>query len=583
MKKTKGKFPGKTIFLSVVICVCAVLALPACRTENAGAGPDFALAGDLADGSILHCFSWDFRTIRLSLPDIAAAGFSAVQTSPANACLAGEDGGMDLYGHGKWYYHYQPVDWKTGNYQLGSREEFRLLCAEAERCGIRVLVDVAPNHTTPEISAVSPGLVQAAGGMDRLYHKGAAKRLTNYGDRLQCTTYSMGGLPDVNTENPGFQAYFFAYLHDLIDCGADGFRFDTAKHIGLPDDPKEDDGLENDFWPNLRASLKDEGPLFLYGELLHGPNDRLADYIEAIGAVTASAYGIKLRSAVTSGRFSAATLGNFFAGGETERLVTWVESHDNYINDGNWAVMDENDVVLGYAVAAARKGGTPLFFSRPYGSDRQNRWGSMNRIGCAGSDGYKDPRVRAVNFFRIEMAGEDEALSEEAGGSVLVIRRGKKGAVLVNGGGEVPVDFALPLRNGEYTDRVTGARFQVRGGRLTAETPLPAHSVTVLTGKDWTERPAQIFLAAEGEFRFPDENPLPVILRARNAEQAFWSLDGAPPVPFTDGTQVEIPPGADGTAVLTLTASGTEGQTSFREFVYSSVGTGGTKKTGTDG
>ena len=253
------------------------------------------------------------------------------------------------------------------------------------------------------------------------------------------------------------------------------------------------------------------------------------------------------------GTVAAATLGNFFAGGETERLVTWVESHDNYINDGNWAVMDENDVVLGYAVAAARKGGTPLFFSRPYGSDRQNRWGSMNRIGCAGSDGYKDPRVRAVNFFRIEMAGEDEALSEEAGGSVLVIRRGKKGAV------------------------------QVRGGRLTAETPLPAHSVTVLTGKDWTERPAQIFLAAEGEFRFPDENPLPVILRARNAEQAFWSLDGAPPVPFTDGTQVEIPPGADGTAVLTLTASGTEGQTSFREFVYSSVGTGGTKKTGTDG
>ena len=90
-------------------------------------------------------------------------------------------------------------------------------------------------------------------------------------------------------------------------------------------------------------------------------------------------------------------------------------------------------------------------------------------------------------------------------------------------------------------------------------------------------------IVGRGEFRFPDENPLPVILRARNAEQAFWSLDGAPPVPFTDGTQVEIPPGADGTAVLTLTASGTEGQTSFREFVYSSVGTGGTKKTGTDG
>lgn len=66
-----------------------------------------SLAQNTADGSILQTFSWDFNTIRESMPDIAAAGFSAIQTSPVNACLAGEGGGMELYGDGKWYYHYQ--------------------------------------------------------------------------------------------------------------------------------------------------------------------------------------------------------------------------------------------------------------------------------------------------------------------------------------------------------------------------------------------------------------------------------------------------------------------------------------------
>ena len=59
------------------------------KTDSAG-------ADDIANGAILQAFSWDFNTIRESMPDIAAAGFSAVQTSPVNACLEGEGGGMEL-------------------------------------------------------------------------------------------------------------------------------------------------------------------------------------------------------------------------------------------------------------------------------------------------------------------------------------------------------------------------------------------------------------------------------------------------------------------------------------------------------
>ena len=76
---------------------------------------DYKTADNIADGAILQCFCWDFNTIKESMADIAAAGFTSLQTSPINECLEGEDGGMELYGNGKWYYHYQPTDFKIGN------------------------------------------------------------------------------------------------------------------------------------------------------------------------------------------------------------------------------------------------------------------------------------------------------------------------------------------------------------------------------------------------------------------------------------------------------------------------------------
>ena len=112
-------------------------------SQTQPASIDYKTADKVADGAILQAFCWDFNTIKESMGDIAAAGFSAVQTSPINECLEGEDGGMDLYGNGKWYYHYQPTDFKIGNYQLGTRDEFKAMCDEAHKYGVKVIVDVS--------------------------------------------------------------------------------------------------------------------------------------------------------------------------------------------------------------------------------------------------------------------------------------------------------------------------------------------------------------------------------------------------------------------------------------------------------
>ena len=434
----------------------------------------------IKDGAILHCWCWSFKTIEEKLPEIASAGFSAIQTSPINTCLVGEKGGLELFGRnggGKWYYHYQPVDWKIGNYQLGTREDFERMCKKAESLGIGVIVDVVPNHTTPQKAAVNPDFIKACGGIEKLYHANSSQSVKSYVNRLQSTSHSMGGLPDINTENPLFQAYFMAFMNDAVDCGADGFRFDTAKHIALPDDPLDPAAQKNNFWPVFTGkeavngiSLHKANELFLYGEVLQAENTREKDYAKYL-AVTASHYGKTLRSQVKSDSLSAKYLKNWRNEAGGDRLVTWVESHDTYANEGESAKLTNFQLRAGWAVIAARKEGTPLFFSRPKGAEGVQFPGA-SKIGDAGNDEFKNPEVIAVNKFRTAMRGEEENLfnaDEDGGSKILCIERGKKGVVIINTGDEVKIKAPSSLPDGIYADKAYGLQFKVKKGMLSAK------------------------------------------------------------------------------------------------------------------
>lgn len=529
-------------------------------------------ADSIEAGTILQCFCWDFNTIKESMADIAAAGFTSVQTSPINECLEGENGGMELYGNGKWYYHYQPTDFKIGNYQLGTREEFKAMCEEADKYGISVLVDVIANHTTPETDAVSQDLIEAGGGsLETLYHKGNANDLNNYSSRLDCTTYKMGGLPDINTERPSFQDYFFEFINDCIDCGADGFRYDTAKHIGLPDDPKEDDGFENNFWEKATTSVKNADSLFIYGEVLQGNNDRIKDYISAIGRTTASTYGSKIRSAVNNNVLSPGSVSDYWLGDIDPNVVTWVESHDNYINDGTAYSYTNEQIILGWSIITARKDGTPLFFDRPYNSSMDNIWG-MNRIGTQGDDFYKDSRVKAVNFFRTAMRGEEENLASPGDDtSALIIERGNKGAVIVNTEGTLKTGFEIGLADGTYVDRVDNkTTYTVSNGKLTSDADIPENSVVVLYNEGYKETaaPAEVGVAEDTEFAYEGDS-IDVTLTCSNTDNATYSIDGSEPVSFKDGDKLTIKHKDDSdTTEVVLTATNSEGTKTYEELVF---------------
>lgn len=42
----------------------------------------YGLAKEMCDGATLHAFEWSFKTIEENIPDIAAAGYTSVQTEP---------------------------------------------------------------------------------------------------------------------------------------------------------------------------------------------------------------------------------------------------------------------------------------------------------------------------------------------------------------------------------------------------------------------------------------------------------------------------------------------------------------------
>ncbi len=556
--------------LSVLMASSAAVYFSGC-TQTQTNSTDYQTAANVENGAILQAFCWDFNTIKNSMADIAAAGFSAVQTSPINECLEGEDGGMQLYGVGKWYYHYQPTDFTIGNYQLGTRDEFKEMCDEAEKYGIKVIVDIIANHTTTSTDKVSETLIEAGGGsLETLYHEGNAYDLTDYSNRLDCTTYKMGGLPDINTERTSFQDYFLEFVNDAIACGADGFRYDTAKHIGLPDDPKEDDGFTNNFWERVTTEPTNASSLFIYGEVLQGDNDRLADYIEAIGHTTASTYGSKIRSALENNIVDTSAVEEYWIGSADPKIVTWVESHDNYINDGTWNQLTSDQVILGWSIITARKDGTPLFFSRPVGSSITDEWG-MNRIGTQGSDMYKDSRVSAVNFFRTAMIGEDENLvNPNKDSSILMIERGTKGVVIVNTLGDKDVDFETNLADGTYVDRVDGTtEYTVKGGKLTCSSKISANSVVVLYNEGYTNyaKQANVGVADNTAFTFEGDS-VEVTLTVENAKEAWVSVNGADSKTFTDGEKLTLTPTDDGTATIELTAENEQGVKTYERFVF---------------
>lgn len=398
--------------------------------------PDYGLPEKIQDGNILHCFNWNVNDIKAELPAIARAGFGAVQVSPiqGNANSGAE-----------WYYCYMPYDLALKSTGVGMRSQLRLLCEEAEKYGIKIIVDVVANHINGDAA------YRDAKWNNTEYWHSASFKSINYGNRNSITHDNLGQYPDLNSEHAFVQQCAVSYIETLRDLGVKGIRWDAAKHIGLPSE-------DCNFWPAVTAV---EG-LWHYGEILDSPggNEKnvLSEYTGYM-SVTDNRYSNTLLNGARYG-YGVSSAGQYTAQGHpADKLVYWGESHDTYANNGGATKnLDQAVIDRAWALGACRQGATALYLSRPFETAYKNI-----RVGVKGSTHFTASEIAAVNRLRNAMGNSGESLANAngvtvvtraAGGACIVIGKGGSADVTVaNAGGYVPA--------GQYSDLVDGGTFTV--------------------------------------------------------------------------------------------------------------------------
>ena len=509
--------------------------------SNIFADNKYGLKDNIQDGVILHCFDWTLADIQEEIPNIAKAGFTAVQTSPVH----------ERAGKGSvWYDVYRPYDFKIGN-GLGTEADLKALCAKAHEYGVKVIVDVVANHT--DYSNVADRLMDQG-----LYHK--PFDVSNWNDRNQ-VTHGKIGMWDLDTNNSTVQAIIKQYIQDLKACGVDGIRWDAIKHIGLPSEG-------DSFMPNVV-----DQEMYNYGEILDGTggdDKTLFPEYQTYMSITDNGYGNGFADSFAGGSING-SVGNFNQrNAKTEKLVYWGESHDTYANDGGQSKNKSQNVIdRAYAVVAGNNGATALYFSRPAQKAKNDI-----KFGDKGSVHFKDAEVAQVNHMHNVCAGEPNYYVK---GNGVCAQVRKSGAIIVLGSGsdrDVTVANGAGdgkwLKSGTYKDMVGGGVFTVNASTISGHVGESGIAVIYNAGSIVLP-PEVVFNPADGT-AFSDET-LTVTATPLNAVSAWIQVNDGAKQDFTADKQFTV--GADvaygKNVTITWGATDKEGKTETGSVTYKKV------------
>ena len=545
----------------------------------------YGLPKDMKDGATLHAFEWSFKTIMENIPDIAKAGYTSIQTEPIVKIKDNRKLGTGNW-YLNWYYVYQPTDMSIGNYVVGSEDEFKEMCKLAHQYGLRIIVDSVSNHFTSDFDVIEGKWKNKA-----YYHED--KQISDYNNREDCTQHKLSGLWDLNTQDDTVTKGMHDLLVQTVADGADGFRYDAAKHIELSDEVFG--GKQSHYWDTILQN----GAQYQYGEVLEDANVREADYANLFnsssprgGGITDSSYGHEVRNAVQFKNLGASHFTSHSKVTE-DKSVNWVESHDNFANGEANIPQELSDewIKYGWAGVTAQKNGMSLFFDRPYkdggtyGTGGKGTYGNgsgpfteNSKLGDAGSDLWKDPEVVAVNHFRNAMVGEDSNISNCGDDNCLMVERyagsaSQDGMVVANANGSDKnlAGQSTKLANGTYTDEVTGSTLTVSGGKVTSGT-VKSKSIAAFSNKT---RSGKVSTAEA----YPNKGTIPgtsktITLRSYQSTNTTYSTSDGQSGSYKDGDTIEIGSKAKSDEVVTVTVKGTgaDGETIKHTYSYTKYG-----------
>lgn len=207
----------------------------------------------------------DIRGITAHMDYLRALGIDAIWLSPFYPSPLA-DGGYDV------------ADYRDVDPRLGTLEDFDEMAAAAHAAGIKVVVDIVPNHTSTEHEWFKAALAAGPGSPERdryIFRPGRGENGELPPNGWKSTFGGPGWEPvgdgewylhlfaveqaDLNWRNPEVREDFKRTLRFWSDRGADGFRIDVAHALAKdlesrpldewPDDPDQGEpGDENPLW-----------------------------------------------------------------------------------------------------------------------------------------------------------------------------------------------------------------------------------------------------------------------------------------------------------------------------------------------
>ncbi|MGC5616431.1 glycoside hydrolase family 13 protein [Georgenia sp. Z1491] len=315
----------------------------------------------------------DLPGITARLQHLADLGVDAIWLSPFYRSPQ-KDAGYDV------------ADYRDVDPVLGSLDDAEILLVRAHELGLRVIVDLVPNHTSDQHSWFRAALAAGPGSPERdryLFRDGRGDdgdlppndwtsvfggiAWTRVRDRTDAPGSAWandpqwylhlfdGSQPDLDWDHPEVRAEFLSILRFWLDRGVDGFRVDVAhglvKEAGLPDwpwhlrmvsgsdvDPADvppapmwdRDGV-HEIYRTWRRVLDEYSPArILVAEAWVDDDERLARYVRPDEMHQAFNFRF-LSTRYDSGSYAAAIRGSLAAADRVGAPSTWVMSNHDVV------------------------------------------------------------------------------------------------------------------------------------------------------------------------------------------------------------------------------------------------------------
>lgn len=230
----------------------------------------------------------DFAGLQEKLPYLKDLGVTGLWLMPINSSPS--------------YHGYDVVDFKNLNKDYGTIEEFKSFLQEAEKNGIKVIMDFVLNHTSNN----HPWFKEGAKDINSPYRDyyvwaDAFDNTKKLGDWSQQTWHNYasskyygvfwGGMPDLNYRNPSVRKEIKDATKFWLDLGVDGFRLDASRYIDSNNDVTQ--LWWNDFNTYVKTINKDA---FIVGENW----DNSMDFVGQFMASMDSSFNFSFRDLIVN-------------------------------------------------------------------------------------------------------------------------------------------------------------------------------------------------------------------------------------------------------------------------------------------